>query len=91
MANDPKPIRVVHWPGDAHDLGVVVRFGRGQYEAVWHDGHSNCVDHQGRTSERVDEWGVRHGPRLPTVTRCRAEVRRAWEWCRAAMEVSRGE
>jgi hypothetical protein len=77
---DPKPLRVVHYPGEPEDLGVVVREDGG-FVVHWQTGECDDVTRCGRL-ESDYQWARRHyqpaPPRLPTVTRRRAEILRAW-------------
>lgn len=81
MRHDPHPLRVVHYPDDPDDWGVVVRDIDGTLTVVWHDGHLGQVHRPGS----IDE-GLMGRRRLPTVTRDRAACRRALRWGWAALE-----
>jgi hypothetical protein len=91
---DPRLIRVVHYPDMPHYLGVVVREEE-DFFVYWHTGDCDGVTECGRLRydhEQRCPLTEPLPPRLPTVTRRRAEVRRAYTWCLTAFqrEVSDG-
>lgn len=76
LTDDTRGLRVVHYPGEPDDFGVVIRedgHKRPQYAVCWADGYADML---------TSGWLLDYGPDLDrpvTVSRSAGKIREAWE------------